>query len=105
MKRQFERLIQTSIHSNPKIIIAGTTSDASGVITIDWSTSHNLIFTSEPIILAIYPIGVATGKTTQPICYHQEWIKDADGFYTGMKVYSEGVGTEIHWSVMGVAKR
>jgi len=105
MKKQVERLIQTSIHSNPKVVVAGTVTDASGVVTIDWSTSHNLVFVSEPIVISIYPIGVATGKTSQPICYHQEWIQDSNNFYTGMKVYSEGAGTEIHWAVMGVARR
>ena len=105
MKRQVERLIQTSIHSNPKIVIAGVVDDASGVVVVDWSTSHNLVFVSEPIVIAIYPIGVQTGRSSQPICYHQEWIQDTNGFYTGMKVYSEGAGTEIHWAVMGVAKR
>jgi len=105
MKKQVERLIQTSIHSNPKVVIAGTITDASGVIIIDWSTSHNLVFVSEPVILSISPIGVATGRASQPICYHQEWIQDSNNFYTGMKVYSEGAGTEIHWAVMGVARR
>ena len=105
MKRQVERLIQTSIHSNPKVVIAGVVDDASGVVIIDWSTSHNLVFVSEPIVISIYPIGVQTGKTSQPICYHQEWIQDSNGFYTGMKLYSEGAGTEIHWAVMGVARR
>jgi hypothetical protein len=103
--QQTERLIQTYQHSNPQMVIGGTVTDASGVVTIDWSTSHSLVFVSKPIILAIYPEGVATGKTSQPICYHQEWIQDSNGLYTGMKVYSEGLGTNIHWAVQGVVKK
>lgn len=105
MKRQVERLIQTTIHSNPKIVISGTIEDAPGEITIDWASSHNLVFISTPIILSIFPVGVESGKTSQPICYHVSWIQDEDGFYTGMKLYSEGAGTEIHWAVVGVARR
>ena len=105
MKRQVERLIQTTIHSNPKIVIAGTIDDALGEITIDWSSSHNLVFVSAPIILSIYPVEVQSGKTSQPICYHISWLQDSNGFYTGMKLYSGGAGAKIHWVVMGVAKR
>jgi len=112
---QTERLIQTFQHSNPQMVIGGTVADVSGVVTIDWLTSHGVVFVSKPIILAIYPEGVATGKTSQPICYHQEWIRkiysngewiiDANGLYTGMKVYSEGAGTDIHWAVQGIVKK
>jgi len=102
---QSERLIQTYQHSNPQVVIMGTVADASGVVTIDWLTSHSLVFVSKPIIISIYPEGVATGKTSQPICYHQEWIQDANGLYTGMKVYSTGLGTNIHWAVMGIVKK
>lgn len=105
MKKQVERLIQTSLHSNPKIVISGSVTDASGVVTIDWYTDFGVVFVSEPVLLGLYPIGVSTGKTAQPICYHQEWIQNSSNFYTGMKVYSEGAGTTIHYAVIGVAKR
>ena len=106
MKKQTERLIQTMIHSNPQIIIMGTVSDASGEVTIDWETSHSVVFAEMPIILAIYPDGITSGGA-QPVCFHQEWITDGTDtrLYTGMKVYSEGAGTSIHWSVMGVVKK
>jgi hypothetical protein len=102
---QAERLIQTYQHSNPQKVIMGTVTDASGVVTIDWSTSHSLVFVSKPIIISIYPEGVATNQPYQPICYHQEWIQDVNGLYTGMKVYSEGAGSNIHWAVMGIVKK
>lgn len=105
MKRQIERLIQTATHSNPQIVITGTVADSSGVITIDWSTSHNVVFISMPVILAIYPDEVPTSGSVQPICYQQEWVQDSNDFYTGMKVYSGGTGTNIHWAVMGIAKK
>jgi hypothetical protein len=113
--QQTERLIQTYQHSNPSQVIMGTVADASGVVTIDWLTSHSLVFVSKPIIISIYPEGVATNQPYQPICYHQEWIRkiysngewiiDANGLYTGMKVFSEGLGTNIHWAVQGVVKK
>jgi hypothetical protein len=103
--QQTERLIQTYQHSNPSQVIMGTVADASGVVTIDWLTSHSLVFVSKPIIISIYPEGVATNQPYQPICYHQEWIQDTNGLYTGMKVFSEGLGTNIHWSVQGVVKK
>jgi hypothetical protein len=99
-----ERLITSYQHSNPQLVILGTVADGSGEVTIDWQTSHNVVFVTKPIILAIYPEGVATGATSQPICYHQEWIKDGEN-YTGMKVYSAGLGTNIHWAVMGIVKK
>jgi hypothetical protein len=101
---QAERLIQTFQHSNPQVVIMGTVADASGVVTIDWSTSHSLVFVSKPIILAIYPEGVTSGGA-QPVCFHQEWVQDINGLYAGMKVFSEGAGTSIHWSVMGIVKK
>lgn len=107
MKKQTERLIQTTIHSNPQIIIMGTVSDSSGEVTIDWETSHSVVFAEKPIILAIYPDSVATSETAQPICYHHDWVIDGTDtrLYTGMIVYSEGAGTNIHWAVMGIVKK
>jgi len=99
-KFQTERLIGTYQHSNPQKVIMGTVANASGVVTIDF----NWIFVAMPIILAIYPDVVATGQTSQPICYHQEWITNGTT-YTGMKVYSNGLGTNIHWAVQGIVKK
>jgi hypothetical protein len=103
-KIETERLIQTAQHSNPQVVIMGTVADASGEVEIDWETSHHVVFVTLPIILAIYPEGVATAEPYQPVCYHQEWIKDGE-FYTGMIVYSEGLGTAIHWAVQGRVKK
>jgi hypothetical protein len=103
-KIETERLIQTAQHSNPQVVIMGTVENASGEIEIDWETSHKVVFITTPIILAIYPDEVPTSRTTQPMCYHQEWIKDGE-FYTGMVVYSAGVGTNIHWAVQGKVKK
>jgi hypothetical protein len=102
--KQTERLIITHQHSNPQIVILGTVGDSAGVITIDFG---DYIFVGMPVILAIYPEGVATGKTAQPICYHQEWIIDGTDtrLYTGMKVFSNGLGTAIHWAVQGIVKK
>jgi len=104
MKKQAERLIQTAIHSNPQIVIMGTVADASGDVSIDWETSHNVVFISKPIILSLYPDEVPNTETEQPICYHYQWIMDGD-FYKGMKVHSNGKGTNIHWAVQGIAKK
>jgi hypothetical protein len=103
-KFQTERLIQTAQHSNPQVVIMGTVADASGEVTIDWLTSHHVVFITLPIILAIYPEGVPTSEPYQPVCYHQEWIKDGET-YTGMKVFSNGLGTAIHWAVQGIVKK
>jgi hypothetical protein len=100
-KFQTERLIETYQHSNPQKVIMGTVADASGEVTIDFG---DWIFVAMPIILAIYPEGVVTGEMAQPICYHQEWIKDGET-YTGMKVFSNGLGTAIHWAVQGIVKK
>jgi hypothetical protein len=103
-KIETERLIQTAQHSNPQVVIMGTIENASGEIEIDWETSHKVVFITTPIILAIYPEGVPTEEATQPICYHREWIKDGE-VYTGMIVYSAGLGTTLHWAVQGRVKK
>lgn len=100
-----ERLLITYRHSNPQTIISGYVVDLAGEIIIDWKTYNNVVFVKIPLLLALYPDGVATGKTAQPICYHVAWIRDVNGAYTGMKIYSSGSGSVIHWAVRGIVQR
>jgi len=95
-----ERLIGTYQHSNPQKVVMGTTVDSAGVKTI----SFGINFLGKPIILSITVEGVSTGETAQPICYHQEWVMDGS-YYSGMKVFSNGKGQAIHWTVQGIVKK
>lgn len=107
MKRQAERLIQTTIHSNSQTIVMGEVSDltAPGTINIFWLIDSGVYFVEKPIILALFPETVLIDDP--PICFHRGWFKDTTDtrLYTGMKIYTGGTGTKIHWAVMGRVKK
>lgn len=80
-----ERLIATTLHSNNKFMDYGT--GATTTITF----AHK--FVSEPCVI-LTVIGT-TGKTAEIVSKDQ----DADGFYTGATITTDG--TSVDWVAIG----
>jgi len=95
--KAIEQKIQTEIQSNMHFIQYGSMGASAGDNVITFTKK----FLIRPIVIVNGTIEAA-GATAQPIVYVVSLEQDADNYYTGMTVYSDGTAQNIDWIAIGV---
>ncbi len=97
IESMMEHKVQTAIQGMTHVLRYGTFSNTGGDILV----SFGFTFIQKPIIF-VQAVEDSNDESAQPICYVKALSQDANGYYTGCTVHTDGKGSSVNWMAIGI---